>query len=170
MIRLLALLLAAVSADASACEVGIGPPGLDPAVAQPLAMRVWFADYPSADTPVIAGLFADRDSFDARRDPLRSVVIAATGEPLCWQINALDAADYALLAFQDTNLNGLLDFDQRGLPLEPYTVSGKLPRRGPRFSLARTSVQQDGLELQLKQWRLYQPAGQSAARSATGEP
>lgn len=109
------------------------------AVAAQVEVAIVLPDAPHSDAPVVAALFAKAENFNARTDPLHSIVLKPDEGALTWRLT-LPPGDYAMLAYQDLNGNGDFDLDSGGRPLEPYTVSGRSARRAPLFKRAVVAV------------------------------
>ena len=123
------------------------------APARAVELEIVFAGFPDASAPIVAGLFDNADAFDRREGPIRDEAMDISGESLIWRPRPVDPGQYAVLAFQDLNQNGILDMDDRGRPLEPYTATGRLGRREPAFR--QSAVRLDGAHhrIELDQWR-----------------
>lgn len=58
---------------------------------------------------------------------------------------------YAILCFHDVNMNGRLDFNEMGIPVEPYGSSNNVFRMGPPlFEDAKFSIENKSLDLTIK--------------------
>lgn len=58
---------------------------------------------------------------------------------------------YAILCFHDVNGNGRLDFNEMGIPLEPYGSSNNVFRMGPPlFEDAKFTIENKSLDLTIK--------------------
>jgi uncharacterized protein (DUF2141 family) len=111
-----------------------------------------FSQPPDAEAPILAALFADEASFEAREGPVRSASIRP-GADLNWQPEPLPVGAYALLAFQDLNGDGSLNLDDRGRPLEPFTATGRLGRGQPRYSQAVMEFDAGDHHIEVNDWR-----------------
>lgn len=121
------------------------------------SLLVRFEGMPDAQAPVVAALFASAETFDSRSGAVRSVQLLVGEGDVLWQIDGLPLSDYGLLAYQDLNRNGEFDLDKRGRPLEPYTTSGKVRKRAPRFRSAVFALTEPNTEITLADWRYRKP-------------
>lgn len=142
-------MVAAVNACALLCLVLFGQPQADDLG----SLLVRFEGMPDAQAPVVAALFDNADSFNKRTGALRSVQLSVGQEKAVWEIKNLPLGEYGLLAFQDLNQNGELDLDRRGRPLEPYTTSGNVRKRAPRFGSTAFTFTEPATEIKLADWR-----------------
>lgn len=121
------------------------------------SLLVRFESMPDAQAPVVAALFASAETFDSRSGAVRSVQLSDLQSDVLWQIDSLPLSDYGLLAYQDLNRNGEFDLDKRGRPLEPYTTSGKVRKRAPRYRSAVFTLTAPDTEITLADWRYRKP-------------
>lgn len=120
-------------------------------------LEISFAVPPQPEGSVQAALFSDEESFDEWKDPVRSVALPLGEETLLWIPEPLPAGTYALLAFQDLNEDGVLNFDERGRPTEPFTASGRMGRGGPRFRRAAMELAAGEHRVEISDWRFRAP-------------
>ena len=116
-------------------------------------LEITFAAPPHAEGSVHAALFSDEESFKSWQDPVRNIVLPLGDEALSWTPEPLPPGTYALLAFPDTNGDGVLTVDERRRPLEPFTASGRMGRGGPRFKRAAIELAAGEHRLEIDEWR-----------------
>lgn len=88
--------------------------------------------------PVMLAVFADEASF--QRKPAVVAKVDPTGAEV--QVPACDfpAAGFAIAVYQDLNGNGQLDTNLLGLPSEPWSASGTVPRfSAPTWASSRVA-------------------------------
>lgn len=91
---------------------------------------------------VALALFDDAESFDSRRDAVRSEFVPLRKKRLRWVVDGLAPGHYALVAYHDRNDNGELDRRAFGIPAEPYAFSNDARGRfgPPGFEAARFEI------------------------------
>ena len=153
----------AISFASAAADTPVPPPVTAQEVASPaetvaqdtetMSVAFTFAPRTQSDAVVIAALFDSRANFDARR-PHRGVRLPPGRDE--WRIDDLAPGRYALLAYEDLDGDGELATDDRGLPIEPFTISGRGPARAPRFDRASFVLDTPIQRLELRPWRRYE--------------
>jgi outer membrane protein len=114
---------------------------------------------------VVIEIYDDADAFGDLRRPLQRAPFTADELAAGVQLEGIPAGDYALMAFEDLNGNGVLDRNFLGIPKEPTAFSqGYAPKGPPVFDRARFAVTPGGLvEQRLRFDRVLGSKGQIGA-------
>ncbi|NER10913.1 Uncharacterized conserved protein, DUF2141 family [Muriicola jejuensis] len=84
-------------------------------------------------------------------DGVGSVSVEGKKGSLTLDFQGVEPGTYALLVMHDLNGNYQMDFDQQGMPVEKYGMSGKgLPMGPPSFYQAKFEVGEEHLEMTIK--------------------
>lgn len=143
-------LLASAAFAPSASADGSAPAPASAPAAPEVAVEFRFGPHDHDEASIVAALFDSLSNFEARR-PLRSVRLAPGVQR--WRVEDLEPGRYALLAFIDVDGDGELGVDERGLPVEPFTASGRGPLRRPGYARAVIDLQAPAQRVDLLPWR-----------------
>ena len=68
-------------------------------------------------------VFDSKETFDARIDPVATAMLPVSASSASVSVDLPGPGTYAVIVYQDLNLNGQIDMTRIGIPTEPYGFS-----------------------------------------------
>jgi uncharacterized protein (DUF2141 family) len=98
---------------------------------------------------VLIGLYTE-DTF-LKAAPIKSVSAEIVDGKATATLENVEAGTYGISLFQDKNSNKQMDFDENGMPLEPYGVSNNVMNYGPpQWSDAKFEVADQPISMEIR--------------------
>lgn len=87
-------------------------------------------------------VFASESTFDERADPVAQTLLPVHDETMQWSVDLPSSGSYAIIVYQDLNMNGQIDMTRFGIPIEPYGFSNNARSAfgPPNFRKSRISL------------------------------
>ncbi len=98
-------------------------------------LTVVITNLPSADAPVVLGLYQENDQFLHDEGRLKAYTFIPKGKTLTAQITDQEYGEYAISIYQDENSSGKMDKNILGIPKEGWCLSNnyKPKLKAPSF-------------------------------------
>ena len=111
-------------------------------------LKVRLKNYPSSEGTMMIGVFDEKGFLNK---PVKGEAVKVEGkESVTVTFKNLPYGEYAVSVLHDKNGNQQMDFDQRGMPLEDWAMSGTNPQdQRPQWELAKFSFDKDGQEVDI---------------------
>ena len=95
---------------------------------------------------VLLALFDSKAAYDANTNPVRTLTLPASGGDFSVTLAGLAPGTYAVKSFHDRDVNGKMNFNALGMPLEPYGFSNnaRAPFGPPSWRRAAFDVKAGG--------------------------
>ena len=95
---------------------------------------------------VLFALFDSKAAYDANVNPIRALTLPASAGNFAVTLAGLAPGTYAVKSFHDRDVNGKMNFNPLGMPLEPYGFSNnaRAPFGPPSWRRAAFEVKSGG--------------------------
>lgn len=97
-------------------------------------------------------VFDTEEAFDARNAPTTQALLPVDSESMSLMLVLPEPGEYAIIVYQDINLNGKIDMSRIGVPTEPYGFSNNARSAfgPPGFRKTRMTVTQGSMAHEIR--------------------